>query len=57
MVLNGQFHELATELRTLHQQSLELRQRLGALTEIADHLEHLQDRSVDILEHETVDQS
>lgn len=42
LMLNGQVHELATELRTLHQQTIELGQRLSVLTEIADHLEEVQ---------------
>jgi hypothetical protein len=37
--LNGQFHELAAELRTLYQQAADLEQRLRTLTEIADRIE------------------
>ena len=48
LVLNGQYHELANELRTLHGQAIELEQRLSVLTEIADHIEHTQVGSVSI---------
>ena len=41
LVLNGQYHELT---------NIELEQRLSALTEIADHIEHAQVGSVDIEE-------
>jgi hypothetical protein len=37
--LNGQFHELAAELRTLYQQAADLERRLRGLTEIADRIE------------------
>jgi hypothetical protein len=37
--LNGQFNELAGEIRSLHQQAQSLEQRLGALTETVDHIE------------------
>lgn len=40
--LNGQFHELAGEIRTLHQQAWQLEQRLSILTEMVDHLENTQ---------------
>ncbi|HEX6555380.1 MAG TPA: hypothetical protein VF026_21645 [Ktedonobacteraceae bacterium] len=50
LVLNGQYHELANELHTLHGQAMELEQRLSALTEIADHIEHAQVGGVDIEE-------
>ena len=48
LVLNGQFHELASELHTLHGHAIELEQRLSALTGIADHLEHTQANHIDI---------
>jgi hypothetical protein len=52
--LNGQFHELASELRTLHQQSIEFGQRLSTLTEIVDHLERTQAESASLEEdHES----
>ena len=40
--LNGQFHELASEVRTLHQQASQLEQRLSILTEMVDHIERTQ---------------
>lgn len=40
--LNGQFHELAAELRTLYQQAWDLERRLRSLTEIADRIEDIQ---------------
>jgi len=40
--LNGQFHELADEIRSLHQQAWQLEQRLSVLTEMVDHVEHSQ---------------
>ncbi|MBV9229735.1 MAG: hypothetical protein JOZ18_10515 [Chloroflexi bacterium] len=40
--LNGQFHELAGEIRTLHQQAWQLEQRLSILTEMVDHIENTQ---------------
>ena len=50
LVLNGQYHELANELHTLHRHTIEFEQRLSALTEIAGHLEHAQVESVSIEE-------
>ena len=56
LVLNGQSHELTNELRTLHEirslheQAWQLEQRLSALTEIADHLEHAQVGSISVEE-------
>lgn len=44
--LNGQFHELAVELRTLYQHAWELEQRLRILTETADRLEASQGNNV-----------
>jgi TolA-binding protein len=40
--LNGQFRELAGEIRTLHQQAWQLEQRLSILTEMVDHIEQTQ---------------
>lgn len=40
--LNGQFHELANEIRSLHQQAWQLEQRLSVLTEMVDHVERSQ---------------
>ena len=50
LVLNGQFHELANELRTLHEYAMELEQRLSVLTGIADHIEHTQANHINIEE-------
>lgn len=36
---NGQFHELANEVRSLHQQAWQLEQRLSVLTEMVNHFE------------------
>jgi hypothetical protein len=41
-VLNGQFHELAAELRTLYQHAWELEQHLRVLTEAVDRIEQTQ---------------
>ena len=38
VVLNGQFHELVDQLRTLHDQSVEIEQRLNALNEMVEHI-------------------
>lgn len=48
--LNGQFHELASEIRTLHQQASQLQQRLSILTEMVDHIESTQDGRISIEE-------
>lgn len=40
--LNGQFHELAAELRTLYQHAWELEQHLRVLTEAVDRIEQSQ---------------
>jgi len=40
--LNGQFHELAGEIRMLHQQAWKLEQRLGVLSEMVNHIEQSQ---------------
>jgi len=41
-VLNGQFHELVGEIRTLHRQAQQLEQRLSLLEVMVDHIEHEQ---------------
>jgi hypothetical protein len=41
-VLNGQFHELAGEIRTLHQQAWQLEQRLSVLTDMVNQVERSQ---------------
>src|SRR5579859_571989 len=38
--LNGQVHELADEIRALHQQAWQLEQRLSVLTEVMGHIEN-----------------
>jgi hypothetical protein len=48
--LNGQFHELASEVRTLHQQASQLEQRLSILTEMVDHIERTQSGRISIEE-------
>ena len=48
--LNGQFHELAAELRTLYQQAWDLERRLRGLMEIADRIEDRQDSQISIEE-------
>jgi hypothetical protein len=41
-VLNGQFHEVAGEIRTLHQQAWQLEQRLSVLAEMVNQVERSQ---------------
>ncbi|HVB73038.1 MAG TPA: hypothetical protein VNE38_05730 [Ktedonobacteraceae bacterium] len=48
--LNGQIHEFASELRSLHQQAWELEQRLRGLTEMVDHIEEARANHVSIEE-------
>lgn len=59
--LDGQFHELAVELRTMYQHARELEQRLRGLTEIVDRLEGAQSNQASIEEearaHSPVDTS
>ncbi len=50
--LNGQFHELAAEIRSLHQQAWQLEQRLSVLTDMVDHIEHSQNSHFDIEEED-----
>lgn len=38
VVLNGQFHELVDQLRTLHEQSMEIEQRLNALNKMVERI-------------------
>jgi hypothetical protein len=40
--LNGQFHELANEIRALHQQAWQFEQRLNVLTEMVNQVEKTQ---------------
>jgi len=39
VVLNGQFHELVDQLRTLHEQSVEREQRLNALNKMVERID------------------
>lgn len=48
--LNGQFRELALELRTLHQEARDLERRLRNLSEIADRIEQTQNNQVSFAE-------
>jgi hypothetical protein len=48
--LNGQFNELAGEIRSLHQQAQSLEQRLGALTETINHIERSRNNHTNIEE-------
>jgi len=48
--LNGQFHELAAELRTLYQQAWDLERRLRGLMEMADRIEDKQDAEISVEE-------
>ena len=48
--LNGQFHELAAELRTLYQETQELEHRLSLLVKIANHIEFVQREHVKVEE-------
>jgi hypothetical protein len=48
--LNGQFHELAAELRTLYQHAWELEQHLRVLTDAVDRIEQSQGGRLSIAE-------
>ena len=48
--LNGQFRELAAELRTLYQQAWDLERRLRGLMEMADRIEDKQDVEISVEE-------
>ena len=48
--LNGQFHELATELRTLYQETQKLERRLNLLVKIANHIEYVQQEHISVQE-------
>ncbi len=50
LMLNGQLHELADELRALHEYSIELEHRLSILAGIVDHVEHAQTNHINIEE-------
>lgn len=48
--LNGQFAELAGEIRSLHQQAIDLEERLSTLTDMIDHLGRAQNNHISIAE-------
>ncbi len=48
--LNGQFHELVGEIRSLHQQAQNLERRLEVLTEMVDHIESTQSNRTNVEE-------
>lgn len=50
--LNGQFHELASNLRALHEQSSELEQRLGKLADVFERIEESPQYRVNIKEED-----
>jgi hypothetical protein len=52
-ILNGQFHELAGEIRTLHEQAWQLEQRLSFLTKMVDHIEQSPGKRLTIEEENT----
>ncbi|HYL43661.1 MAG TPA: hypothetical protein VEU97_09775 [Ktedonobacteraceae bacterium] len=45
-ILNGQFHELAGEVHTLHHQAWQLEQRLSALVDMVDQVERAQNSQI-----------
>jgi hypothetical protein len=49
-MLNGQFHELAAELRNLYQETQELEHRLSLLVKIANHIEYVQREHISVEE-------
>src|SRR5437879_8231678 len=51
-ILNGQFHELAGEIHTLHHQAWQLEQRLSTLAAMVDQVERTQNNQA-IDEEET----
>lgn len=52
--LNQQFHELADEIRALHQHAWDLEQRLSALTEMVDHVESVQNGHTSVEEEQSL---
>jgi hypothetical protein len=52
--LNQPFHELADEIRALHQHAWDLEQRLGALTEMVDHIERVQNGHTSVEEEQSL---
>lgn len=52
--LNQPFHELADEIRALHQHAWDLEQRLSALTEMVDHVERVQNGHTSVEEEQSL---
>ncbi len=52
--LNQQFHELADEMRALHQHALDLEQRLGRLSDMVDHVERVQNGHTSVEEEQSL---
>ena len=52
--LNHQFHELADEIRALHQHAWDLEQRLGRLSDMVDHVEHVQNGHTSVEEEQSL---
>ncbi len=50
VAFNGQFQELAAELRTLYQETQDLEHRLSLLVKIANHIEYVQREHVSVEE-------
>ena len=51
-ISNGQLHELASQLQTLHQQAQELERRLSVLTNMIEHIERSQNGRLSIEDEE-----
>jgi len=49
-----QFHELADEIRALHQQAWDLEQHLGRLSDMVDHVERVQNGQTSIEEEQSL---
>jgi len=52
--LNQPFHELADELRALHQHAWDLEQRLGRLSDMVDHFESVQNGHTSVEEEQSL---
>jgi hypothetical protein len=52
--LNQQFHELADEIRALHQHAWDLEQRLSVLTEMVDRVERVQNGHTSVEEEQSL---
>ena len=51
-ISNGQLHEVASQLQTLHQQAQELERRLSVLTNMIEHIERSQNGRLSIEDEE-----